>query len=232
MERLSSLLREKLRWKIGPESIQDPYKLFDRIVSTYGYSVASEIFREAGLPVPSRLVTMKIILIGDSGVGKTSLCTRFTQREFKEDIKSTVGVAFGTRIILVGNDTLVKAVIWDTAGQERFSSLRPLYYKGAAGGLVVFDVTRISSFDFVEKWVSEARSVEKDLPLLLVGNKIDLPYRKVSEADALKKVEKLGLLGYIETSAKTGQNVDEAFLKLIRGVLEKPCSNIKIVTLT
>jgi len=225
---LRDIIRAKLGWNLGDMDLHAVYDTFLKIVSRYGYSTAREIFEEARLPVPKKYATAKVILVGDSGVGKTSLCIRFTLGTFAEKIKSTVGVAFGARALLVKDDLLIKLVIWDTAGQERFSSLRPAYYKGALGGLLVFDITDIESFLNVEKWANEARSVVKDIPLLLVGNKIDLPTRKISEKDALKAVENLKFIGYIETSAKTGKNVEKAFINLAKYIVDHCSSKLHI----
>ncbi len=135
----------------------------------------------------------KVVLIGDSGVGKTNLLSRYLKNEFSFDSKTTVGVEFGAkRIDLDG--VKIKAQIWDTAGQERFRSITNAYYKGAKGALLVYDVTRRETFDNINKWVPELKqSGDKDVTIILVGNKTDLETdRQVSTEEGNKKAELYG----------------------------------------
>ncbi|MGQ4914479.1 MAG: Rab family GTPase [Candidatus Asgardarchaeia archaeon] len=162
----------------------------------------------------------KTIVIGDGMVGKTSLTLRFAHGTFRERYLMTIGVEFAVKIVEVDNKK-VKLQIWDTGGQERFSYVRPLYYRGAAGGLVCFDLTNRDTLYNVEKWMNEARKYSGLIPFVLVGTKADLEdQREVSYEEGLEYAKNHGLK-YFETSAKTGQNVNEAFKALAAIMLEK-----------
>jgi len=136
----------------------------------------------------------KVVLIGDSGVGKTNLLSRYLKNEFSFDSKTTVGVEFGAKRMEI-DGVKIKAQIWDTAGQERFRSITNAYYKGAKGALLVFDVTRRETFDSINKWVPELKqSGDKDVTIILVGNKSDLVQeRQVSTEEGNKKAELYGM---------------------------------------
>ncbi len=117
----------------------------------------------------------KIVLVGDSGVGKTNLLTRFSKNEFSLESKTTIGVEFATKTITTEQGHVIKAQIWDTAGQDRYRAIASSYYKGAAGALVVYDITKPNSFQNVEKWLKELRDHgAEDMILMLIGNKSDL----------------------------------------------------------
>jgi len=121
----------------------------------------------------------KIIIIGDSGVGKTNILSRYIKNSFSFDTRSTVGVEFGAKKLEL-NGIKVKGQIWDTAGQERYRSITNTYYKGAKGALVVYDISKRDSFDNVNKWVNELRmNGERDVIIVLVGNKSDLVNERV-----------------------------------------------------
>ncbi len=148
----------------------------------------------------------KVVLLGDSAVGKSSLVSRYVRDEFSESPQPTIGAAFLTKTVKLGDRT-IKFEIWDTAGQERYRSLAPMYYRGAAAALVVFDLTDTKSFEGAKSWVQELRKQgAQDIVLALVGNKKDLP-RKV---DA-QLVHELTQEIYVETSAKTGENIARVF---------------------
>ena len=116
----------------------------------------------------------KVVLVGDSGVGKSNILSRYLTDEFTLDSKSTVGVEFGAKKIKVNNLT-VKAQIWDTAGQERYKSITNAYYKGAKGALLVYDISNRESFNNTTKWISELKlNGDKDITIILIGNKCDL----------------------------------------------------------
>ncbi|VFQ97561.1 unnamed protein product [Cuscuta campestris] len=153
----------------------------------------------------------KVVLIGDSGVGKSNLLSRFTRNEFSLESKSTIGVEFATRTVRVG-DQVVKAQIWDTAGQERYRAITSAYYRGAMGALVVYDVARRATFENVERWLKELRDhTDHNIAIMLVGNKADLRHlRAVSVEDAKAFAEKEGAF-FMETSALESTNVDGAF---------------------
>jgi len=133
-------------------------------------------------------MNFKIIIVGDSGVGKSNMGTRYINNEFQLDTRTTVGVEFFTKNINI-NKTNIRAHIWDTAGQEKFKAITKSYYKGAKGALVVYDITRKESFDNVDKWISDLKANgENDLVITLIGNKCDLENeRKVNKEEALEK---------------------------------------------
>ncbi|XP_035835214.1 ras-related protein RABA2a [Helianthus annuus] len=153
----------------------------------------------------------KVVLIGDSGVGKSNLLSRFTRNEFSLESKSTIGVEFATRTLQVEGKT-VKAQIWDTAGQERYRAITSAYYRGALGALLVYDVTKPTTFDNVSRWLKELRDhADSDIVIMLIGNKTDLRHlRAVATEDAQTFAEKEGL-SFIETSALEAVNVEKAF---------------------
>eukprot|EP00270_Netrium_digitus_P008603 TRINITY_DN2584_c0_g1_i1.p1 TRINITY_DN2584_c0_g1~~TRINITY_DN2584_c0_g1_i1.p1 ORF type:complete len:214 (+),score=21.67 TRINITY_DN2584_c0_g1_i1:84-725(+) len=157
----------------------------------------------------------KIVLIGDSGVGKSNLLSRFTRNEFCLESKSTIGVEFATRSIQVDGKT-IKAQIWDTAGQERYRAITSAYYRGAVGALLVYDITKHVTFENVERWLKELRDhADSNIVIMLVGNKSDLRHlRAVATEDAQAFAEKDGL-SFIETSALESTNVENAFHKIL-----------------
>ncbi|XP_047313328.1 ras-related protein RABA1g-like [Impatiens glandulifera] len=157
----------------------------------------------------------KVVLIGDSGVGKSNLLTRFTRNEFSMDSKSTIGVEFATRCIQV-DDKVVKAQIWDTAGQERYRAITSAYYRGAVGALLVYDVTRHVTFENIERWLKELRDyTESSAVVMLLGNKADLRHlRAVSIDEGKCFAEKEGIY-FMETSALESLNVETAYSQVI-----------------
>lgn len=157
----------------------------------------------------------KIVLIGDSGVGKSNLLSRFTRNEFCLESKSTIGVEFATRTLQVDGKT-IKAQIWDTAGQERYRAITSAYYRGALGALLVYDVTKPITFDNVSRWLKELRDhADSNIVIMLIGNKTDLKHlRAVATEDAQGYAEREGL-SYIETSALEATNVEKAFQMIL-----------------
>ncbi|KAK7263722.1 hypothetical protein RJT34_31316 [Clitoria ternatea] len=157
----------------------------------------------------------KVVLIGDSGVGKSNLLSRFTKNEFSLESRSTIGVEFATRSIHV-DDKIVKAQIWDTAGQERYRAITSAYYRGAVGALLVYDVTRRVTFENVERWLKELRDhTDANIVIMLVGNKADLRHlRAVSIDDAKAFAEKENTF-FMETSALESLNVDNSFTEVL-----------------
>ncbi|XP_075486964.1 ras-related protein RABA1d-like [Primulina tabacum] len=153
----------------------------------------------------------KLVLIGDSGVGKSNLLSRFTRNEFSLETKSTIGVEFATRSMTV-EGKVIKAQIWDTAGQERYRAITSAYYRGAVGALLVYDVTRHSTFESVERWLKELRDhTDPNIVAMLIGNKTDLRHLvTVSPEDGTSFAEKESLY-FMETSALDATNVDKAF---------------------
>ncbi|KAF7724659.1 Ras- protein ypt3 [Apophysomyces ossiformis] len=154
----------------------------------------------------------KLVLIGDSGVGKSNLLSRFTTNEFNLESKSTIGVEFATKNIEINNHT-IKAQIWDTSGQERYRAITGAYYRGAVGALLVYDITRQSSFQNVTHWLKELREhADQNIVIMLVGNKVDLSEtsRAVSSDEGGSLAEQEGFL-FMETSALDATNVENAF---------------------
>lgn len=157
----------------------------------------------------------KVVLIGDSGVGKSNLLSRFTRNEFSLESKSTIGVEFATRSINVDGKT-IKAQIWDTAGQERYRAITSAYYRGAVGALLVYDITRHTSFESVERWLKELQDhTDNNIVVMLVGNKADLRHlRAVSTEDGQALAERESLY-FMETSALESTNVENAFKQVL-----------------
>lgn len=169
--------------------------------------------------VPEKIdYVFKVVVIGDSGVGKTQILSRFTKNEFCFDSKSTIGVEFQTRSVTI-KDKVIKAQIWDTAGQERYRAVTSAYYRGALGAMLVYDITKRQSFDNVARWVEELRAhADKSIVIMLIGNKADLvDSRVVPTEDAVEFAEDQGLF-FSETSALNGDNVDKAFLRLLEEI--------------
>ncbi|KAK4784198.1 hypothetical protein SAY86_018566 [Trapa natans] len=157
----------------------------------------------------------KIVLVGDSGVGKSNILSRFTRNEFCLDSKSTIGVEFATRTLQVEGKT-VKAQIWDTAGQERYRAITSAYYRGAVGALLVYDITKWQTFENVQRWLRELRdNADSNIVVLMAGNKSDLDHlRAVGEQDGHALAEKEGL-SFLETSALDATNIERAFQTIL-----------------
>eukprot|EP01091_Cochliopodium_minus_P005992 TRINITY_DN1587_c0_g1_i4.p1 TRINITY_DN1587_c0_g1~~TRINITY_DN1587_c0_g1_i4.p1 ORF type:complete len:214 (+),score=52.51 TRINITY_DN1587_c0_g1_i4:20-661(+) len=160
----------------------------------------------------------KIVILGDSGVGKTSILSKYSRDEFNMDTKSTVGVEIATRNILVDNVSIT-AQIWDTAGQERYRAITKVYYRGVRGALLVYDITQKSSFESIENWLKDLKegnnTPQEELVIMIIGNKSDLnSAREVTTSEAKKFAENKGLF-FFETSASDSSNVQEAFQKIV-----------------
>ncbi|KAH7681376.1 Small GTPase superfamily ARF/SAR type protein [Dioscorea alata] len=157
----------------------------------------------------------KVVLIGDSGVGKSNLLSRFTRNEFCLESKSTIGVEFATRTLKV-EGRIIKAQIWDTAGQERYRAITSAYYRGALGAVLVYDTTKHTTFENVSRWLKELRDhADSNIVIMLIGNKTDLKHlRAVATEDAQSFAEKEGL-SFIETSALEAINVEKAFQTIL-----------------
>ena len=163
----------------------------------------------------------KVVLVGDSFVGKTNIMSKYIKNEFHEDSKATVGVEFGSKQFTVEGHT-IQAQIWDTAGQERYKAITSAYYKGARGAFIVYDITRKQSFESVEKWVNDVTAVaDKNITIILIGNKSDLEdQRQVTKEQGQDKANKLEI-AFMETSAFSGENLEKAFNMMINEVYKK-----------
>lgn len=184
-----------------------------------------------------------MVLIGDSGVGKSNLLSRFTRNEFNLDSKSTIGVEFATRSIQVDAKT-IKAQIWDTAGQERYRAITSAYYRGAVGALLVYDISKHQTYENVQRWLKELRDhADANIVIMLVGNKSDLRHlRAVPTEEAKQFASELRMLyrskwamadtgvgdnnlSFIETSALDASNVELAFQNILTG-LHRPYQSL------
>ena len=167
----------------------------------------------------------KIIIIGDTAVGKSNILTRFTRNEFSENTKSTVGVELGVKFIKVkGVNTKIQ--IWDTAGQERYRSITSSYYKGSHGCFIVYDITNETSFENVERWYEYVqREAGKNISIILVGNKCDLENeRKISKEKGQEKAKNLKC-AFFETSALSGVNISQIFEELTNNIYDSTGGN-------
>ncbi|XP_063934280.1 ras-related protein Rab-11B-like [Zophobas morio] len=154
----------------------------------------------------------KIVMIGDSGVGKSNLLSRFTKNEFNLESKSTIGVEFATRTIEV-EGKVIKAQIWDTAGQERYRAITSAYYRGAVGALLVYDIAKRETFENIRKWLKELKShAEENIVVTIVGNKSDLRHLRAVTTDEAHEFAEKESLSFIETSALDSSNVETAFI--------------------
>ncbi|AET37454.1 Rab family GTPase YPT32 Ecym_1207 [Eremothecium cymbalariae DBVPG len=167
----------------------------------------------------------KIVLIGDSGVGKSNLLSRFTTDEFNVNSKSTIGVEFATRTIEVEGKK-VKAQIWDTAGQERYRAITSAYYRGAVGALIVYDISKSSSYENCNHWLAELReNADENVAVGLIGNKSDLAHLRAVPTDEAKNYAQENQMLFTETSALNAENVDLAFRELITAIYQMVSKN-------
>lgn len=167
----------------------------------------------------------KLLLIGDSGVGKSCLLLRFAEDAFTDSYLSTIGVDFKIRTIELEGKT-VKLQIWDTAGQERFRTIAAAYYRGAHGIIVVYDVTDGESYENVKGWLTEIeRYASEGVHRLLLGNKADLSEKRVVEHDIAKEFASQLQIPFLETSAKTAEGVEDAFVTMAKQIKESVDTN-------
>ena len=162
----------------------------------------------------------KVIVVGAGKVGKTSLTIRFAEDRFRESYLPTLGVDFMTKNLTV-NEAKVKLQLWDTGGQEFVMSLLPFYFSGAAGGVLVYDITNRNSFNSLDYWLKQIRQNAGDVPVVLAGNKVDIAdQRKVSTEEAQTFAADKNLL-YLETSAKTGVSVPDLFEGIVKVIVDR-----------
>ncbi|CAF1001457.1 unnamed protein product [Rotaria sordida] len=163
----------------------------------------------------------KYIIIGDINVGKSCLLLQFTDKRFQSAHDCTIGVEFGSRIVNVAEKG-VKLQIWDTAGQEQFRSIIRSYYRGAAGALLVYDITKRTTFDHLTMWINDLRNYStSNMVIVLIGNKCDLSDRREVQKEEGEAFARDHGLIFIETSAKTAVNVEDAFIKTAREICNK-----------
>lgn len=174
----------------------------------------------------SKNLKVKLVLLGDSGVGKSCIVLRFVRGQFDPTSKVTVGASFLSQTIALKESTTVKFEIWDTAGQERYAALAPLYYRGAAAAVVVYDITSPETFQKAKYWVKELQKhASPDMVMALVGNKADLQEnRTVPLQEAAEYAEKNGMFS-IETSAKTADNINQLFEEIAKRLLLRESSS-------
>ena len=167
----------------------------------------------------------KVIIIGDTNVGKSNILTRYLKDEFSSNTKSTVGVELGIKFLKIKN-TKTKIQIWDTAGQERYRAITSSYFKGSNGCFIVYDITNEASFNNIENWYEQIqKETSKDIPILLVGNKCDLEdERKVPIEKGKEKAQNLNC-AFFETSALKKINIDKIFEELVNNIYEKTGGN-------
>lgn len=168
----------------------------------------------------------KVVLIGDSGVGKSNLLSRFIRNEFDLKSLTTIGVEFAQRNLEFGGK-VVKAQIWDTAGQERYRAITKAYYRGAHGALLVYDITKPITFENVEHWLKELREHAKtEILIMLVGNKTDLEHLRTVTTDEGKSFAEENTLSFIETSALNSMNVEKAFQTILKEIFKNTVPNL------
>eukprot|EP01120_Amphizonella_sp_Union-15-10_P011241 TRINITY_DN4717_c0_g1_i2.p1 TRINITY_DN4717_c0_g1~~TRINITY_DN4717_c0_g1_i2.p1 ORF type:complete len:188 (-),score=23.71 TRINITY_DN4717_c0_g1_i2:99-662(-) len=177
--------------------------------------------QEIEKPPEDNVPVYKLLLIGDSAVGKTCLLSRFAEKVYTEVFNPTIGVDFKVRSLTL-DGTELKLQIWDTAGTERFRSVTTSYYRGAHGIILVYDITNQESFSNIQKWLQEIERFGGDSVLkLLVGNKVDLVDQRTVAYETGKALADEMNLDFLETSVKACTNVEEAFVRLARAIKRK-----------
>lgn len=168
--------------------------------------------------------TFKIMMLGDASVGKTSLTIRYISGIFMEDLKLTIGVDFYSKTINF-KDKKVKLQVWDFGGEERFRFLLSQYCKGANGAFFLYDITNIRSLEHLPEWTQIIRENAGDIPIMLIGSKLDLKeFRAVLRDDGIMAAKKYNLATFVELSSKTGENVEKAFTVMTETIFERHSS--------
>lgn len=168
--------------------------------------------------------SFKVLLLGAPTVGKTSIFYRYVKNKFSQDYITTMGINFLTKEITLEAKKKVKLVILDIAGQEKFKFLRKEFYEGANGALAIFDLTQLKTYEAIEGWLSEMFEIlEEDIPFIITGNKVDLieEVNRSIDRDTVKEYAENKNSIYIETSAKSGENVEEAFKELTQRMIKR-----------
>ena len=163
-------------------------------------------------------ICLKILLIGDTSVGKTALILKYVDKQFSENHISTIGLEYKDKIIRI-NEKKIKLQIWDTSGQERYRSITKSFYRNANALLFVFDVTNENSFDHIKDWLIESENFANDFKKILVGNKIDLKNKRIVDKERMENFAKKKNMKCFETSAKEGTNVDLIFKEITKLIL-------------
>ena len=168
----------------------------------------------------------KIVLLGDSGVGKSNILSRFTRNEFNLESKTTIGVEFAQKTIVI-DGKVIKAQIWDTAGQERYRAITSAYYRGAVGALLVYDICKAVSFENVDKWLKELKDhADSQTVVMLTGNKCDLKHLRAVKTDEAASYSQKNNLAFIETSALEGSGVEKAFEIVLNEIYQLTIRNV------
>ena len=163
----------------------------------------------------------KILLLGDAAVGKTCFLMQYTENTFQEIHMSTIGLDYKLKNVQLDENKIYKLQIWDTAGQDRFRSIAKNYYKGAHGIILLYDVTEKKTFENVRNWIKQIKEeVNDNVCIILVGNKIDMEGKRVVSTEEGEKMAEEYELMFFECSAKTGENIDEAFNELVKKTVE------------
>eukprot|EP01112_Ceratiomyxa_fruticulosa_P022084 TRINITY_DN799_c0_g1_i1.p1 TRINITY_DN799_c0_g1~~TRINITY_DN799_c0_g1_i1.p1 ORF type:complete len:221 (-),score=39.85 TRINITY_DN799_c0_g1_i1:197-859(-) len=167
----------------------------------------------------------KVILIGESGVGKTNILNRYVRNQFDQESKSTIGVEFATKMV-TAMKSLIKLQIWDTAGQERYKALTSAYYRGAVGALLVYDISRRVTFQKLEHWLRQLHDfANPNITIMMVGNKSDLEHIREVSVEEAKEFAAKHNLSLIETSALDTTNVDLAFENFVNEICLQTTAN-------
>ena len=168
---------------------------------------------------------LKYVIIGDSGVGKSNILLRYINNSFSEEFKTTVGVEFGAKNIEMNNN-IYRIQIWDTAGQENFRSIARAYYKNCVCACIVYDIANRPSFESIQSWIDDCtKQSSKSVLLVLIGNKNDLEDKREVKYEEGEKFAKSHNMIFLETSAKTGNNVNDIFLKSVRQINQNIIDN-------
>ena len=173
---------------------------------------------------------LKYIIIGDSSVGKTNLLMKFTHNKFTDEYRATIGVEFDAKNLKI-DEKIFRIQLWDTAGQENFRSITRAYYKNCVCALIIYDITKKQTFENIQYWLDDVRNESpKSALIILIGNKIDLgSERKVSYEEGSEFAKKNGII-FMETSARTGEGVDEMFIKSVKEIEQRIKDNFYDLT--